>query len=84
MIKEAKVKEGKPKFPCKKIKAGTYEYRGWIISSVGYYHPEQKVCWEGVDPETQSGDFHGYSKRQIKNLIDKDFERTESKLSSKF
>ena len=57
-------------FPCKKIKAGEYEYRGWIISCVGYYEPEHRVCWEAIDPETNCGDFHGYSKKQIKWLID--------------
>lgn len=57
-------------FTCKKIKAGTYKYRGWIISCVGYYEPERRVCWEGYDPETECGDFHGFSKREIKWLID--------------
>lgn len=57
-------------FPCKKIRAGKYEYRGWIISSVGYYEPEGRVCWEAVDPKTNYGDFHGFSKKQIKWLID--------------
>jgi hypothetical protein len=57
-------------YPCKKIKAGTYEYRGWIVSCVGYYEPEKRVCWEAYDPETGCGDFHGYSKREIKWLID--------------
>ena len=57
-------------FPCKKIKAGTYKYRGWIISCVGYYEPERRVCWEGYDPETGYADFHGFSKKEIKWLID--------------
>lgn len=60
----------KEKFKSKKIKKGTYEYRGFIISCVGYYHPEQKVCWEGYNPKNGHGDFHGYSKKQIKSLID--------------
>ena len=58
------------RFPCKKIRAGKYEYRGWIINCVGYYEPEQRVCWEAYDPKTGCGDFHGYSKQQIKWLID--------------
>ena len=57
-------------YPCKKIRAGKYEYRGWIISSVGYYHPEHCVCWEGYDPKTGHADFHGFSKKEIKWLID--------------
>ena len=58
------------RFPCKKIRAGKYEYRGWIVSCVGYYEPEQRVCWEAYDSKTGCGDFHGYSKQQIKWLID--------------
>lgn len=57
-------------FPCKKIRSGKYEYRGWIISRVGYYEPERRVCWEAVDLETNHGDFHGFSKKEIKWLID--------------
>lgn len=57
-------------FPCKKIRAGEYKYRGWIISSVGYYPPDHCVVWEGYDPETGHSDFHGFSKREIKWLID--------------
>ncbi len=57
-------------YPCKKIRAGKYEYRGWIISSVGYYHTEHCVCWEGYDPETGCSDFRGFSKKEIKWLID--------------
>lgn len=55
---------------CEKIKAGKYKYRGWIISSVGYYPPEHRVCWEGYDPKTGNADFHGFSKKEIKRLID--------------
>lgn len=74
-------------FPCKKIKAGKYKYRGWIISCVGYYEPEERcvvweaydpeigygdmiVVWGACDPERGYGDLHGFSKRQIKRLID--------------
>lgn len=55
---------------CKKIKAGTYSYRGWIIQCVGYYEPERRVVWEAYDPETGCADFHGFSKREIKWRID--------------
>ena len=57
-------------FLCKKIKAGTYKYRGWIIQCVGYYEPERRVVWEGYDPETGCADFHAFSKKAIKRLID--------------
>jgi hypothetical protein len=50
-------------YPCKKI------------SSVGYYHPEHCVCWEGYDPETGHADFHGFSKKEIKWLIDDSIHR---------
>jgi len=60
------------RIPCKKIRAGQYEYRGWIISCVGYYEPDQRVCWEAYDPKTGFADFHGFSKREIKWLIDYD------------
>jgi hypothetical protein len=56
--------------PCKKIKAGTYKYRGWIIQCDGYYESERRVVWEAYDPVTGCGDFHGFSKREIKRLID--------------
>lgn len=36
----------------------------------GYYHPEHCVCWEGYDPKTGHADFHGFSKKEIKWLID--------------
>ena len=63
------------RFPCKKIRAGKYEYRGWIISRVGYYEPEQRVVWEAYDPNTGCADFHGYSKQEIKWLIDEDLSK---------
>jgi hypothetical protein len=56
-------------YPCKKIRAGKYEYRGWIISCVGYYEPEHRICWEGYDQNTGCADFLGYSKQEIKWLI---------------
>ena len=66
--------KSKNKYRCKKIKAGKYEYRGLIISRFGYHQPDKKVCWEGFDPKTFNTDFHGYSKRQVKKLIDDSFE----------
>lgn len=57
---------------CRKIRAGKYEYKGWIISCVGYHEPDQKVCWEAYSPTTGQADYHGYSKRMVKALIDAD------------
>ena len=62
-------------FPCKKIRAGKYLYRGWIIVCIGYYHPEKRVVWEGYDPESGNADFHGFSKAEIKMMIDDDLYR---------
>lgn len=56
--------------PCKKIKPGTYSYRGWIIQCVGYYKPERCVVWEAYNQETGCVDFHEFSKKTIKWLID--------------
>lgn len=55
---------------CKKIRAGKYEYRGLIISRVGYYEPEKRVVWEAYDKVTGNADFHGFSKKEVKWLID--------------
>lgn len=65
----------KPLLPavCRKLRAGKYEYRGLIITCVGYYEPDQKVCWEAYDKITGNADYHGYSKRMVKRLIDIDF-----------
>ena len=62
-------------FSCKKIRSGKYEYRGWIIICIGYYEPEQCVVWEAHDPKTGCADFHGFSKKEIKRLIDEDLSK---------
>lgn len=60
------------KHPCEKIRAGKYLYRGYILSKIPYYEPEQRDVWEGVNSITNEGGFHAYTKRAIKNLIDID------------
>ncbi|HKL86408.1 MAG TPA: hypothetical protein VJ861_08765 [Treponemataceae bacterium] len=68
----------KPRFfPCQKIRAGKYKYRGWIISCVGYYTPDHCVAWEGYDPDTGHGDFRGFSKREIKWQIDESLSKND-------
>jgi len=62
-------------YPCRKIRSGKYEYRGFIISRFGYHSPDKKVCWEGHNPNTGSADYHGFSKQQIKFLIDSDLSK---------
>lgn len=64
-------------FPCEKIRAGEYKYRGWIVSCVGYYPPDHCVVWEAYDPETGCADFHAFSKKAIKKLIDDDILKME-------
>jgi hypothetical protein len=63
--------------PCKKIKEGTYSYRGWIIQCVGYYDSERRAVWEAYDPETGCVDFHAwrFSKREIKRRIDENLSK---------
>jgi len=57
---------------AKRIRAGKYEYKGFIISCHGYYGPDKRVVWEAVNPKTNCGEYHGYSKKEIINLIDGD------------
>ena len=47
-----------------------------MITSVGYYHPEHRVCWEGcLDIEGRYwGDYHGFSLAEVKALIDSDLD----------
>lgn len=65
-------------YPCEKIKPGRYKYRGWLIQCVGYYEAERCVCWEAYDPETGCADYHGFSKREIKRLIDESIIKMEN------
>lgn len=63
------------KCKAKRIRKGCYEYRGYIIQSVGYYEPEHRVCWEAHLPDVICADYHGYTLREIKLLIDEDSKR---------
>lgn len=56
---------------AKRISAGKYEYKGLIIQSIGYYHPEKRICWEAYDPIKGNADFHGFSKKEVMMWIDK-------------
>lgn len=53
----------------KKIKSGRYEYRSYIIQRFGYYHPEHRVCWEGIDQEDDAV-AHGFTKKEVMLRID--------------
>jgi hypothetical protein len=59
------------KHRCKKIEAGKYEYRGYIIHCHGYYPPNQCVVWEVYKVDGYHCDYSGYSKREMKEAIDR-------------
>lgn len=59
----------KTKHSAKRLSAGHYEYRGFKVVCVGYYHPDQKVVWEAVD-ENGCGFAHSFSLKCTKKLID--------------
>lgn len=61
------------KHVCKKISKGHYLYRGFQIICVGYYQPEQRVCWEAVD-ENGCGFAHDFSLKGVKFWIDKELD----------
>ena len=54
---------------AKRIGPGQWFYRGFLIESVGYYHPEHRVCWEAVgDDGCAFG--HDYTLRDCKKWVD--------------
>ena len=57
-------------FRATKIESGEYIYRGFKIYRIGYYEPEKRVVWEGVDESTQEGITRGYTKKDVMNEID--------------
>lgn len=58
----------------KKISKGHYEYRGCKIDCIGYYSPEQRVCWECTYIDS-SVFGHSYSLRDCIAEIDFEIER---------
>lgn len=62
---------------CKKISKGHYEYRGFEIHSVGYYAPEQRVCWECVDNDGSCFG-HSFSKKECMLEIDDEIEKIKN------
>lgn len=47
-----------------------YLYKGYEVYSV-YHEPDRAVIWEAVNISDGCADFHAFSKRGIKILIDK-------------
>ena len=58
---------------AKRISAGHYNYRGFEVYSVGYYHAEHHVCWEAVD-NNGCGFAHSFSLAMTKKLIDNELD----------
>lgn len=58
------------KYRAKKIKSGEYYYRGYKIYCLGYYEPDQKIVWEGLDEATGEGVAHGFTKKSVMVEID--------------
>ena len=54
---------------AKKIRRGKYIYRGYIITCIGYYPPEQRTVQEAED-ENGCDFAHSFSLRDTKHLID--------------
>lgn len=53
-----------------RISKGKYMYRGFKVQRFGYYEPEQRVVWEGIDESTGDSVAIGYIKRQVMGEID--------------
>jgi len=57
-------------YVCHKVSNGKYCYRGFELTNLGYYSPDQCVWWEAIDLKTNCADFHAHSKRDLKIEID--------------
>lgn len=63
----------------KRVSRGKYLYNGYSVYSIGYYPPDQRVVWEGMNLQTGEADYHGYSKKEIKEYIDQDLTTNKEK-----
>ena len=64
----------KSSYKCKKLSPGHYNYRGYTINCLGYYHPEHRICWECIDSDG-SAFGHSYTKRDCMSEIDYEIEK---------
>jgi len=48
-----------------------YLYLGFEIRNHGYYPPDKSHWWEAINLATGCADYHAHTKREIKDLIDK-------------
>ena len=51
-----------------------YVYRGVFIECAGYYPPEHRVCWNGIDSDGICGFAHGTSLSDTMAEIDRDID----------
>lgn len=63
------------KYKCKRICKGNYEYRGYIIQRLGYYHPEKRIIWEACPKGKMYADYNGFSLSEVKIAIDCDLDK---------
>ena len=54
----------------KKVNKGEYLYRGFKVYCFGYYEPEHRTVWEGIDEISGEGVARGYTKREVISEID--------------
>ena len=59
----------------KRLRAGRYEYRGYIVINHGYYSPDKCIWWEAINIITGEADFHEHTKRCIKKRIDEEINK---------
>lgn len=59
----------------KKIHSGKYYYKNYIIRNHGYYPPDKCIWWEAINKLTNEADYHAHTKKEIKYLIDKEYEK---------
>lgn len=67
---EAKEFFEEKKSNMRKIRAGHYRYKGFIIINHGYYAPDKCVWWEAIDEITNEASYHAHRKKDLKKLID--------------
>ena len=70
--------EGMMKYRAKRSRRGRYEYRGFVIYTVGYYPPERRVCWEVLDKDG-SAFGHSFSLKGAKYMVDESLDKDELK-----
>lgn len=68
------------KYRAKRIRAGKYVYRGYVINCIRYYEPEGQDVWECVDQDGE-GFGHSFRLRDAKRQVDLEIERISNELA---